>query len=81
MNESYYALEMMMKQRQRDVLRDADLRRIAHAGARARGRASRPSVFAPVLARVGRLLVTIGRRLETRAAGAPMAGTGTVCCD
>jgi len=68
MNESYFALEIMMKQRQRDILRDAELRRKARTARGAKSR--RPSVLAPLFTQTGRYLVAVGARLETRAARA-----------
>ncbi len=79
MYESYYALEVMMRQRQRDILKEAELRRLARAGSNRR--VPHRSIFAPVLARVGRFLVILGRRLETRAACASIAAPNGVCRD
>ena len=74
MNDSFYALEVMMRQHQRDVLRDADLRRLARLAPRGEGKARRPRSFgpaiAPLLAGAGGLLVAAGRGLESRAAPA-----------
>ena len=72
MNDSFYAIEVMMRQRQRDILRDADLRRMARMASGAEGRTRPPRSFgtalAPVLAGAGSLLVAAGRGLESRAA-------------
>jgi hypothetical protein len=79
MNESYNSLEMMMRQQQRDILRDAELRRMARVGANRN--VPHRSVIAPMLARVGGFMVAVGQRLETQAARASSAGSSVICRD
>ncbi len=58
MYESYFALEMMMNQRQQELLREAG--ELHRAGARPKRAAQLRAILAPVLARVGRLMVAKG---------------------
>jgi hypothetical protein len=77
MYESYYAIEMMMRQRQSDVLKDA--RERLRAGALPHSR--RRPLLSPVLSGIGRVLVAVGNRLEEQAGRAATAASQRACTE
>jgi hypothetical protein len=67
-----YLAERIMEMRVAEALRQAEIRRLLHAaGVDTRGWASRQACW--LLARLGRLLVALGHRLQQY--GSPQAGS------
>ncbi|HEY9593066.1 MAG TPA: hypothetical protein VHE79_01220 [Spirochaetia bacterium] len=66
MSDSYYAIESMMRERQRAILGEAAAARRAREAVRSTRDGATLAVR--LMARVGALLVTAGRRMEERAA-------------
>ena len=60
---SYHTVEILMRQRQRELLAEA---RDIHIARDARSRSEQRPLFAPTLAGVGKAFTAMGQRLEER---------------
>ena len=87
MYHNSYSVEHFARGRQQELLAAAQRARLARSASRSPARRSsaesrparRPTLFVRALAVIGRSMVTVGRRLEDRAAAAAKAAAGI--CD
>jgi hypothetical protein len=71
MYHNYYSVEQFMRERQRELLAEAQRARLVRSVSRRP--VGRPTLLVRALAAVGRSMVIVGRRLEGRAAAAARA--------